>query len=58
MSPPNLTFVHCKKKRTCKACFLKKQSAVLKANDAKRTLQLSKEVQFSMRLQENNKSAN
>ena len=46
------------KKRTCKACFLKKQSAVLKANDAKRTLQLSKEVQFSMRLQENNKSAN
>ena len=49
---PNLTFVHCKKKRTCKACFLKKQS-VLKANDAKRTLQLSKEVQSSMRLQEN-----
>ena len=47
----NLTFVHCKKKRTCKACFLKKQS-VLKANDAKRTLQLSKEVQSSMRLQE------
>ena len=29
-----------------------------KANDAKRTLQLSKEVQFSMRLQENKKSAN